>query len=258
MAAEPIQVLHVDDEPAFAELASMVIEREYEDITIETETDPRHCLERLSEEPVGLDCIVSDYDMPHLDGLEMLAAVREEYPEFPFILFTGKGSEEIAAEAISQGVNDYMQKESGTDQYKVLANRIRQQVRQARTEQALRNSEAKFRALVEQNIVGIYLLKADRFTYVNPHLAEIFGYEQNEVIGQSPLSLVAEADQDLVEENIRKRIEGEADTIRYRLTGLRKDGEELSILAQGQAIELNDEPAVAGVLLDLEDLEEHS
>jgi DNA-binding NtrC family response regulator len=54
--------------------------------------------------------------MPGVDGLEFLASVREEYPDLPFILFTGKGSEEIASEAISRGVTDYLQKETGTDQ----------------------------------------------------------------------------------------------------------------------------------------------
>jgi PAS domain S-box-containing protein len=251
MSVESITVLHVDDEPDFIDLASTFIERENEDITIETETDPRQCLEHLKLQCEDVDCIVSDYDMPHLDGLQMLQAVREIYPDFPFILFTGKGSEEIAAEAISQGVNDYMQKEMGTDQYKVLANRIRQHVRRVRTEQALRNSEAKYRAMVEQNIVGIYLITTDEFSYVNPRLADIFGYEQEEVIGRSPLDLVADEDKGLVEENLRKRVEGEVDTIRYRFTGLRNDGDGFPVLAQGRAIKLNGEQAVAGVLLDL-------
>lgn len=255
MSAESIQVLHVDDESDFVELASTYIERENQGITIETETDPRQCLERFEQGTIDIDCIVSDYDMPHLDGLQMLEAVRESNPDFPFILFTGKGSEEIAAEAISKGVNDYMQKEVGTDQYKVLANRIRQHVRRVRTEQALRNSEAKYRAMVEQNIVGIYLIMADGFSYVNPRFADIFGYEQDELIGQSPLVVVADEDEELVEKNLRKRLEGEVDTIQYRVTGSRKDGEELSVLVQGTAIELNGEPAVAGVLLNLDELD---
>jgi CheY-like chemotaxis protein len=71
-----------------------------------------------------VDCIVSDDQMPEMDGLEFLRLVREGYPDLPFLLFTGRGSEELAGEAISAGVTDYLQKESGTEQFTVLANRI--------------------------------------------------------------------------------------------------------------------------------------
>lgn len=50
------------------------------------------------------------YDMPRQTGIEFLETVREEYPGLPFILYTGKGSEEVAADAISAGVFDYLQK----------------------------------------------------------------------------------------------------------------------------------------------------
>lgn len=250
MAAGTIRVLHVDDEPDLVNLSQTVIEREHEEISIEAETDPRACLDRLERDPSAIDCIVSDYNMPHLTGLEMLEIVREEYSDFPFILFTGRGSEEIAAEAISRGVDDYMQKEMGLDQYTVLANRIKQLVQQVRTERALHNSEAKYRALVEQNVVGIYIIRDDEFTYVNPQFAEIFGYDRDDLLGRAPRDLVADVDKDRVEENLRRRFEGEIETIQYAFTGQHASGDELDIVVQGRVITLNGESAVAGVLLD--------
>jgi CheY-like chemotaxis protein len=71
--------------------------------------------------------------MPGKDGIEFLQAVREAYPDLPFVLFTGKGSEAVASDAISAGVTDYLQKQSGTEQYELLVNRIRNAV-QARRE----------------------------------------------------------------------------------------------------------------------------
>lgn len=62
--------------------------------------------------------------MPGMNGIEFLESVRAIDEDLPFILFTGKGSEEVASEAISAGVTDYLQKQSGTDQYTILANRI--------------------------------------------------------------------------------------------------------------------------------------
>ena len=129
-AASRIRVLHVDDEPDFAELAATFLERADERFTVETATSAKEGLDRVMEAPP--DCVVSDYDMPEMDGIEFLTAVRKEYPELPFVLFTGRGSETVASEAISAGVTDYLQKGSGTEQYELLANRIDNAVRARR------------------------------------------------------------------------------------------------------------------------------
>lgn len=120
--SESILVLHVDDELSFAELASEFLEREDDRFTVITETSADDGLARINTDEI--DCIVSDYQMPSTDGLEFLSAVRETHPDLPFILFTGQGSEEIASEALSMGVTDYLQKETTSEQYQLLANRI--------------------------------------------------------------------------------------------------------------------------------------
>jgi len=128
---ETIRVLHVDDDPAFSDLAVTYLERADDRMIVDTATSGREGLERLSG---AVDCVVSDYDMPDMDGLEFLEAVREEYPDLPFVLFTGKGSEEVASEAISAGVTDYLQKQIGGDQFTVLANRVSNAVGKYRLE----------------------------------------------------------------------------------------------------------------------------
>ncbi|MFW6317750.1 MAG: GAF domain-containing protein [Halorubrum sp.] len=116
-----------------AELAATYLEREDDRLDIETATDADEGLDRVDEGDV--DCVISDYDMPGKSGIEFLEVVREERPELPFILYTGKGSEEVASDAIASGVTDYLQKESGTGQYTVLANRVTNAVEQYRTGQ---------------------------------------------------------------------------------------------------------------------------
>jgi PAS domain S-box-containing protein len=174
-----ITVLHVDDEPEFADLVSIYLERENSDLEVITEQSAEAGLERLGE--ADIDCIVSDYDMPKTDGLEFLDAVRDSHPDLPFILFTGKGSEEIASEAISAGVTDYLQKASGTDQYVVLANRITNAVRQHRAEQEI---DRGFQAL-ESAREGISLLDEEgKFLYVNRAYADTYGYDREELVGE--------------------------------------------------------------------------
>jgi len=125
-----IHVLHVDDEPDFVGLAADMLEREDSRYSVETATSASEGLDRLAQD--DFDCIVSDYQMPGKNGIEFLEAIRDEYPELPFILFTGKGSEEVASEAISAGATDYLQKGHGTDRYGLLANRIENAVGQYR------------------------------------------------------------------------------------------------------------------------------
>ena len=131
----------MDDDPGFSDLAAELLEREDEELAVETATSASEGLDRLADG--GFDCVVTGYDMPGRDGIEFLEAVREEHPELPFVLFTGKGSEAVASETISAGVTDYLQKEAGTEQYAVLATRIRNVVTRYRRERELqRNSDA--------------------------------------------------------------------------------------------------------------------
>ncbi len=80
-----ISILHIEDDPDFADLVQTFLKQERDDFEIITETSPKKGLQRLQEEDV--DCIVSDYDMPSLTGLDVLEHVRAEYPDLPFILF---------------------------------------------------------------------------------------------------------------------------------------------------------------------------
>ncbi|WP_337250436.1 GAF domain-containing protein [Haloglomus litoreum] len=125
----------MDDEPDFAEMVGASLEREEPELTVVTATSASEGVERLAAE--SFDCIVSDYEMPGRNGIEFLQIVREQYPDLPFILFTGKGSEEVASEAISAGVSDYLRKRSGADRYSLLANRIGNLVARYRAETQL-------------------------------------------------------------------------------------------------------------------------
>ncbi|WP_136686648.1 PAS domain S-box protein [Halorhabdus amylolytica] len=127
---ESIRVLYVDDDEDVLDLVATMLEREDDRLRVETARGASEAMDRLEGD--GLDCVVSDYEMPSRDGLELLDAVRSEYPELPFILFTGKGSEEIASEAISAGVTDYLEKSRGSEQYTVLHNRIENAVERYR------------------------------------------------------------------------------------------------------------------------------
>ncbi|MFB6210436.1 MAG: response regulator, partial [Halobacteriales archaeon] len=174
-----ISILHVDDDPDFAELTATFLEREDDSITVDIVTSASDGLDRL--ETTKIDCIVSDYEMPGQNGIEFLQAVREEYPELPFILFTGKGSEEVASDAIAAGVNHYLQKGSGTDQFTLLVNKIKQAVERYRAQQ----TQERHLEAIETAQEGISILNEDgEFIYVNERYADLYGYEPEEMLGE--------------------------------------------------------------------------
>ena len=191
----PIDVLHVEDDEAFGDLAGTYLERDDSGrpLSVTTVTDPEAALDHID----AIDCIVSDYEMPTMDGLELLEAVREEDPELPFVLFTGRGSEGTASEAISAGVTDYLQKETGTDQYAVLANTVRNAVSRRRAREDAQRGEQRLRRALDllpqcvlvKTIDGEYLL-------VNESGAENYGLTPEAVEGRNEAEFLPD---DLVE-----------------------------------------------------------
>ncbi|MFC7226761.1 response regulator [Salinirubellus salinus] len=194
MAEPPVHVLHVDDDGTFGRLVAASLEREAGQFDVVTVNGSDKALARLDAGDV--DCVVSDYDMPGTDGLELLEVVRARYGQMPFVLFTGKGSEEIASAAISAGVDEYIQKSAGTEQFALLANRVltvverdRARRERERLQSDLRNEREHFQmALRDSPVVAFRQDAALRYTWLgNPH--PDFGGE----------SILGMSDEDLLE-----------------------------------------------------------
>ncbi len=114
--------------------------------------------------------------------------------------------------------------------------------------------EPQFRSLVEQSLVGVYLIQDNRFVYVNPRLADIFGYAPAEIVERLAVSdLVAATNRDLVQENIARRLRGEITGLNYSFRGLHRNGWPLQIEVFGSRIDHQGRPAIIGTLLDVTD-----
>lgn len=124
-----IHVLCVDDELDSADLTALCLERIDERFVVETAMSVEAGYEHLEENDV--DCVVSDYKMPDVDGLTFFELVRGEHPQLPFILFTGRGSSVVADDALSRGVTEYLEKDTES-RYEVLANQIKSAVKKYR------------------------------------------------------------------------------------------------------------------------------
>jgi PAS domain S-box-containing protein len=116
---------------------------------------------------------------------------------------------------------------------------------------ALRQSEERFRALAENALVGIYILQDNKYVYINPAMARVFGYTVDEMTGMTPREIVQPSELGKVGENIRRRITGEVQALRYEVKGRHKDGSTRDVEVYGSRVEMNGRPALIGTLVDI-------
>ncbi|HJV50579.1 MAG TPA: EAL domain-containing protein [Noviherbaspirillum sp.] len=116
----------------------------------------------------------------------------------------------------------------------------------------LRQAEAMFRGFAENSVVGVYIAQNGRFRFVNPKMAEMFAYGQDEMTGSvRVLDLVADAERDVVEENIRRRLAGETSEVHYERQARRKDGSLFDVEVFGSLMKLDGQNATIGIMLDV-------
>ena len=185
--AKLIRVLHVDDDAGFLKLANRALQTEGF-FQVESALSVKEAFQKMKEGK--FDAIVSDYKMPDKDGLAFLKELRESGENIPFIIFTGKGKEEVAKEALNLGADQYLNKTYDPEiVYCELAHSIVKAVKIREAEEALRDSEEKFRAISES--AGDATISVDiqgRIIFWNKVAETIFGYSANEIIGK-PLTL---------------------------------------------------------------------
>ena len=202
MSAEPlperedeITVLVIDDDPDWVSLMGDLLEEEDDQFSIRTAEGAEEGLEQFRETP-SVDCIVSDYKMPGMDGVELLSAVRTIRADIPFILVTAQGDEDVASEAIRSGVSDYVVKTRTTRRPAALATRIRKAVENNRLRRQVTESEERYRTLVEQSTDAIIISRAGELSFVNSRTAEILGYDTETLQGMAWRDLLHENDHD--------------------------------------------------------------
>ncbi|MBB6646700.1 hybrid sensor histidine kinase/response regulator [Halobellus ruber] len=240
-----ITVIHADDEPDFAELTSIRLEKELDDCELLTATSAQDALTMIDE---TTDCVVSDLNMPGTNGLELLDQVREEYPDLPFILFTGKGSEEVASEAISRGVTDYIQKQPGSEVYTLLANRIENAVEAYRAEQAATATRERYETLIEQASDIVFVVDPNgTFRYLSPAVERVLGYEPAELTDEVGFEYIHPDDRAAAAEEFASVAEEPGGVVSTEFRTLHSDGSWVPLEVRGR--NLLENPHVEGIVV---------
>jgi PAS domain S-box-containing protein len=176
-----IKILYVDDEPVLLDACRRFLERTGL-FLVETALNGEEALQKIHTVPY--DAIISDYQMADIDGLTLLKIIRDEIPDLPFLIFTGKGREEVVIEAFEHGVDFYVQK--GGDpktQFAELAHKVQKAVESHTIKRELSASEEKFQNFV-RNFEGIaFQMKTDgTCLFLEGKIPEITGYTREDIL----------------------------------------------------------------------------
>ncbi|MFW6040573.1 MAG: response regulator, partial [Thermoplasmatota archaeon] len=232
-----MRLLMVDDEESFLEQAKIFLKKEDKSFEIDTVNSPEKAIKKLQNK--DYDVIISDYRMPNMDGLKLLREVRDSGSDIPFIMFTGKGREEVAMKALNIGADRYLQKGGDpTVQFRVLADAINQEVEHARTKIEKNLQRTYFQQLFEKSPEAIVLLdKEDRVIHANPAFENIFQYSIEEVEGKHLNEFIVPEDR--MEEGIKvsQRV-AEGGTVEGETIRKRKDGKPIDVLMLGYPVRL--------------------
>jgi len=179
------------------------------------------------------DIILSDYSLLQFTGFEALEIAKELTPDIPFIFVTGSLSEEMAADSMKRGAWDYVIKENLLRLTPAVENALKlkeEKDKKKQAEDALKESEEKFRSVVENSHEGILIVDKDyRFIYVNDELCQILGYPDEEIIGQDFRKFLDEDSKKLVSDRYIRRQRGEDPPSRYEFNVMQKDGKKRQV-----------------------------
>jgi len=245
VTASAIRVLHVDDEETNAR-AKRVLEGGTDRLRVETASTVADGIERFTAAEV--DCVVASYRLPDCDGVELLRRVRELDGDVPFVLFTDRGSERVASEAVSAGVTEYVPRRATPESLRLLADRVAEIVEARRT-------EARFEAFLELTPDATCVVDGDGVvTAVNPQLEALFGYDRSELVGEPVERLVPERYRDGHVEYREQFVESPERRpmgVSKDLTGLRSDGSEFPIDISLSPIRVGGHLEVIGAIRDV-------
>ena len=250
---EKIKILHVDDGAAFLAVAKQCLE-EQTNIQVDTALSAKEALKKLKHSKY--DVVVCDQQMPEKNGLELLRELRRQGNNVPFILFTCKGKEDVAIEALNSGVYRYIEKEGNAEvTFEELKHSICAAVRERRAEKLLKKAENSLRQITD-NIQDLLLLLDENMVikFASASYKSITGFTQSEVIGKRAYDFVHPDDLPKILQ-ITKKAFKENSIGRFEARVRRADGRYVFLEGIGKPL-VDENGNVTGAILTSRDITE--
>ncbi|MCF2143557.1 MAG: response regulator [Candidatus Heimdallarchaeota archaeon] len=249
-----IRVLFVDDEKTLLKATKLYLEKIEPSLQIITASSAKKALKLLREEP--FDVVISDYQMPDMDGLDLLQKIRETANDIPYIIFTGKGREEVVINALNLGADFYLQKGGDvSSQFSSLINLIKKTYEKRKMEQTLRKSEEKFSKAFNYsfNSMSINRLKDTSFIDINQQFALMFNYSPAEITGKTFEEINFWAKNDDLQKFLQLLFDNN-EVKDFETVLMTKDSEIISVQISASLIDIEGEICMLMVIKDISEI----
>ncbi|MHA1213002.1 MAG: response regulator [Candidatus Heimdallarchaeota archaeon] len=249
-----IRILLVDDEKELLAATKVYLEKVDKNFQVITASSAKSALKLINTEP--FDVIVSDYQMPNKNGLEFLEDLRSDNVDIPLIIFTGRGREEVAIQALNLGADYYLQK--GGDiksQFSELINLIKKTIEKRAADIAVRKSEEKFSKAFKYsfNIMFISRLADGSFLDINDKFTQLLNITRDDILLEqlNETSIWAKPDDYSV---FKKSVNENVEVTDFETILLTKDSRLIPVLISATSIDIEGELCVLYAAQDISEL----
>jgi PAS domain S-box-containing protein len=249
-----INILLLEDDPSSVRLFARKLQSAPEEINYKSVRNKETFIREL--ETSNFDCIVLDFTLPDINGLEALRLVKELAPGTPSIIYTGSVGEEKAAECIKEGAAEFLLKTNSVRLVPAILSIVtqkREHEARIRAEQAQEQSEALFHTLAETSTAAIFIFHGDKLSYVNSVSERLTGYTNDELLHMNGLDLVHPDHREIMRQRGLARQRGEEVPARYEFKIITKNGQVRWMDFAANSIFYEGVPAALGIAFDVTD-----
>ncbi|NLV28365.1 MAG: PAS domain-containing protein [Methanomicrobiales archaeon] len=234
---ETLRVLYVDDEEFLLEPTKLFLEH-FGDISLDTVNSGKKALDLMAEKKY--DAIIADYEMHEINGIDLLKIIRSSGNHIPFIIFTGRGREEVVIEALNLGADFYLQKgHEVRAQYTELHAKIIQAVKQRQIEEKLMISEERLRLSIMATNQGLWDVDIEKGRIsASEEFFHLFGYEKDEILPTYDwwISMIHPDDSEHVKQVYQNYISKKVDKFSLEFRFRTKQGKWKWIMSRGKIL----------------------
>ena len=249
---KPISILYLEDDPLDVELVETELQAkgiEFELLHAQTRDE---FVGALESRPFNL--ILTDYSLPSFDGPAALEEAREICPDVPVIMISGMIGDDLAIETLKSGATDYVLKQRLSRLGPAIERALKEaeeRRQRKRAESALRESEEKYRLLIENAGDAILIAQDRSIKFSNPMAKQLLGYSAEELASRSFLDFIHPEDRDMALERYENRLAGREAGSRYSFRVIRKDGPEAWVELNVVLVSWEGRPATLSFLRDV-------